>query len=48
VRVTKCAPAEAGFTEPQFPALPPPPHIPPAPAISAFGESFRRWREARG
>ncbi len=48
VRVTKCAAVAAGFTEPQFPALQPPPNIPPAPAISRFGESFRRWREARG
>jgi len=47
VRVTKCSPAEAGLAEPQFPALKPPPHVPPAPAISRFGEGFRRWREAR-
>ena len=47
VRVTKCIAAEAGFSAPQFPALRPPPGIPPAPAVSAFGESFRRWRDAR-
>ena len=47
VRVTKCAPEEIGFTEPQFPSLDQPPNIPPAPAISRFGQEFRRWREAR-
>jgi hypothetical protein len=47
VRVTKCAAAEAGYSEPQFPSLAPPPHIAPSPAISRFGEEFRRRREAR-
>ena len=47
VRVRKCAADEAGFSEPQFPALQTPPDIPPAPAISRFGQEFRRWREAR-
>jgi anaerobic selenocysteine-containing dehydrogenase len=46
VRVRKCAAAEAGFAEPQFPALASPPGLAPAPQISSFGAQFRRWREA--
>jgi hypothetical protein len=45
--VTKCAEHEGGAAEPRFEALRPPPGLPPAPELSAFGAGFRRWREAR-
>ncbi len=47
VRVRKCAAEEAGFAEPQFAPLKPPPGIDPAPEVLEFGAAFRRWREAR-
>jgi len=47
VRVTKCAPAEAGVTSPQFPALPLPPGIDPSPTTVKFGSQFRSGREVQ-
>ena len=47
VRVRKCAPAEAGLSEPQFPALATPPGMEPPPPALSFGAQFKRWREAR-
>ncbi len=46
VRIAKCAPEEAGITEPQFERLPRPPHVAEAPDKLAYGESFRAAREA--
>ena len=48
VRLVACDPAEAGFTEPQFGALKPPPHFASAPAKLAFGAELRRKRETIG
>ena len=45
VRLVACDPAEAGFTEPQFERLKPPPHFASAPAKLDFGAEFRRQRE---
>jgi hypothetical protein len=47
VRVTKCAPAEAGVTAPQCPPLPLPPGIEPSPATVKFGSQFRSGREVQ-
>jgi anaerobic selenocysteine-containing dehydrogenase len=47
VRVTKCAPAEAGVTAPQFPPLPLPTGIGPSPTTVKFGSQFRRGREVQ-
>jgi anaerobic selenocysteine-containing dehydrogenase len=47
VRVRKCAAAEAGTAEPQFPPLKPPPRMEPGPPVSEFGAQFRRRRESR-
>jgi anaerobic selenocysteine-containing dehydrogenase len=47
VRLRKCLPAEAGLAAPQFAALSPPPDLPPAPHILAYGAQFRAAREAR-
>jgi anaerobic selenocysteine-containing dehydrogenase len=46
VRIEKCAPGEAGFTEPQFQRLGQPPHLPAAPDKLSFGAEFRKKREA--
>jgi anaerobic selenocysteine-containing dehydrogenase len=45
VRLTKCAPAEFGVSEPQFPELPEPPNMPKSPDKLAYGRQFRLWRE---
>jgi anaerobic selenocysteine-containing dehydrogenase len=47
VRLRKCLPAELGLAAPQFAALSPPPDLPPAPHILAYGAQFRAAREAR-
>jgi sulfite dehydrogenase (quinone) subunit SoeA len=41
VRVEKCAPEEAGFTEPQFERFSQPPHFPPPVEKLSFGAQFR-------
>jgi sulfite dehydrogenase (quinone) subunit SoeA len=46
VRLEKCRPEEAGFTEPKLAPLPPPPGLPPAPRQLDYGAQFRRGREA--
>ena len=46
VKVTRCTPAEAGFTEPHFDKLPLPPGHAPAPRKLDFGAVFRKAREA--
>ena len=47
VKVRKCAEAEAGVAEPQFPKIKSPPGIDPAPHVLNFGAQFRKWREER-
>jgi len=47
VRVTKCAPAEAGKTAPQFPVLPNPAGVSASPDAVTYGAQFRRRREER-
>ena len=42
VRLRRCEPGEAGFTEPSFDVLPLPPSIPPAPEKLSFGAQFKR------
>jgi anaerobic selenocysteine-containing dehydrogenase len=46
VRIEKCAPEEAGFTEPQFERFAQPPHFSTAPEKVSFGAEFRARREA--
>ncbi len=46
VRLVKCAPAEAGMTEPQFPDLPAPPDMPKSPKVLSYGRLFRKLRAA--
>ena len=46
VRIEKCAPEEAGFTEPQFERFAQPPHFPAPAEKLAFGADFRARREA--
>jgi anaerobic selenocysteine-containing dehydrogenase len=41
VRITKCAPHEAGESAPQFAPIMPPPGQPDPPAVLDFGRSFR-------
>src|SRR5262249_45047215 len=41
VKIEKVA-ADAEESEPQFPALPTPPHLPKRPAVLRYGEAFRR------
>ncbi len=41
VNITKCAPAEAGFTEPMFEAFPREPHADPIPPISRYGADLK-------
>ncbi|MFG1361133.1 molybdopterin oxidoreductase family protein [Xanthobacter pseudotagetidis] len=41
VRLRKCLPEEAGFTEPQFARLPLPPNLQPAPDTLRFGAQFK-------
>jgi sulfite dehydrogenase (quinone) subunit SoeA len=47
VRIRRCAPAERGFSEPQFAAVEPPPGLPPPPNKLSFGSLFRLGREVR-
>jgi anaerobic selenocysteine-containing dehydrogenase len=47
VRLTKCTPAEAGATAPQFPPLPLPTGIAPSPTNLHFGSQFRRERQVQ-
>jgi hypothetical protein len=42
VRLEKCDPVEAGETAPLHPALARPPNLPERPAISRYGEGFKR------
>jgi anaerobic selenocysteine-containing dehydrogenase len=46
VRIERCAPEEAGFTEPQFERFAQPPHFGPPPVKLSFGAEFRARREA--
>src|SRR5690606_3652429 len=46
VRIEKCAPEEAGFTEPQFERFSQPPRFPAPAEKLSFGAGFRRRREA--
>jgi hypothetical protein len=41
VRISKCAPADAGFTEPRFEPLALPPRFEPSPTKLAFGAEFK-------
>jgi anaerobic selenocysteine-containing dehydrogenase len=41
VRLRKCLPAERALSAPQFATLPPPPGLPAAPHIVAYGAQFR-------
>ena len=45
VRIEKCAPDEAGYTEPRFVPLPLPPGLEPAPRKLDWGGQFRRKRQ---